>query len=97
MKERASLVQLGCPNTTPELNFYMNTELAFGHFILCLATSATYDFKMTIPFGLLAEGTCHFQFITFLIFASCRASVPMQAALDNNVHLCKSKIIVMHD
>jgi hypothetical protein len=56
-----------------------------------------YDFKMTIPFGVLAEGTCHFQFIISLIFAHCRASVPLHTALEEDVHLCKSKINMMPD
>lgn len=56
-----------------------------------------YDSKMTIPFGLLAEGTCHFHFIISLIFAHCRASVSMQTALVEAVHLCNSKTNMMPD
>lgn len=52
---------------------------------------------MTIPFGLLAEGTCHFQFIISLIFTHCRAFVSTQVALVEGTHLCDSKTNMMPD
>lgn len=78
------------------MSLILELILAFWLFILSLALTDMYDFKMTIPFGRLAEGTCHFQFINSLIFIHCRSSVSMHLALAEYIHLCNSKTNMPH-